>query len=133
MNVCHETPIPERTLSCILLDNATTSRIKLYGVTGPNIQVADIFLVWQICEEVGNGLLALHESGIVHRDLKPHNVLLTEAGRTKLSDMGLCKRLNTDQTSYDSAPGTFRLSLISSILLASVSKQSNRATSHLIF
>ena len=64
-----------------------------------------ILNVLQICEEVGNGLLALHESGIVHRDLKPHNVLLTEGGRTKLSDMGLCKRLTTDQTSYDSAPG----------------------------
>lgn len=62
-----------------------------------------------MCEEVGRGLLALHERSIVHRDLKPHNVLFTEAMRTKLSDMGLCKRLTTDQTSYDSAgPGTPR-------------------------
>lgn len=52
------------------------------------------------------GLLALHDRSIVHRDLKPHNVLFTEGMRTKLSDMGLCKRLTTDQTSYDSAgPG----------------------------
>lgn len=60
----------------------------------------------QVCEEVGKGLVALHERSIVHRDLKPHNVLFTEGMRTKLSDMGLCKRLTTDQTSYDSAgPG----------------------------
>ena len=62
----------------------------------------------QVCEEVGKGLVALHERSIVHRDLKPHNVLFTEGMRTKLSDMGLCKRLTTDQTSYDSAgPGNF--------------------------
>ena len=55
--------------------------------------------------------MALHERGIIHRDLKPHNVLLTEGQRTKLSDMGLCKRLTTDQTSYDSAgPGNKRTS-----------------------
>jgi len=33
----------------------------------------------------------LHGCQIVHRDLKPHNVLLTEGGRAKLSDMGLSK------------------------------------------
>ena len=58
---------------------------------------------------MGKGLVALHERSIVHRDLKPHNVLFTEGMRTKLSDMGLCKRLTTDQTSYDSAgPGRLR-------------------------
>ena len=38
------------------------------------------------------------------RDLKPHNVLLTEGQRAKLSDMGLCKRLFAEQTSFES-PG----------------------------
>ncbi|KAK9823205.1 hypothetical protein WJX72_001091 [[Myrmecia] bisecta] len=57
----------------------------------------------QIAEDVGRGLLALHERGIVHRDLKPHNVLLTEGRRAKLSDMGLCKQLVPEQSSFDSA------------------------------
>jgi serine/threonine protein kinase len=35
-------------------------------------------------------------------DLKPHNVLLTEAGRAKLSDMGLSKQLVAEQSSFES-------------------------------
>ena len=44
------------------------------------------------------------------RDLKPHNVLLTEGQRAKLSDMGLCKRLFAEQTSFESpGPGEDRM------------------------
>ncbi|GIL90679.1 hypothetical protein Vretifemale_18451 [Volvox reticuliferus] len=56
--------------------------------------------------DVCQGLAALHERGIVHRDLKPHNVLLTESGnRAKLSDMGLCKQLVPEQSSFESHHG----------------------------
>ncbi|GLI64471.1 hypothetical protein VaNZ11_007744 [Volvox africanus] len=57
--------------------------------------------------DVCQGLAALHERGIVHRDLKPHNVLLTESGgRAKLSDMGLCKQLVPEQSSFESHHGS---------------------------
>lgn len=36
-----------------------------------------------------------------HSDLKPHNVLLTETGRAKLSDMGLSKRLGLGEASFE--------------------------------
>ena len=42
------------------------------------------------------------QRGIVHRDLKPHNVLITETGRAKLSDMGLSKQLVAEQSSFES-------------------------------
>ena len=58
--------------------------------------------VMQVAHDIGTGLLALHAKSIVHRDLKPHNVLLTAAGRAKLSDMGLSKRLQAGQVSFES-------------------------------
>ena len=58
----------------------------------------------KVAEDIGQGLLALHERGIVHRDLKPHNVLLTAHQRAKVSDMGHCKRLLDQQASFES-PG----------------------------
>lgn len=55
---------------------------------------------YQIARGVCEGLAALHSRGVVHRDLKPHNVLMSENGRAKLSDMGLCRRMVPEQTSF---------------------------------
>lgn len=41
----------------------------------------------QICE----GLEHAHENGIIHRDIKPHNILITKAGRVKVTDFGIAR------------------------------------------
>jgi len=54
---------------------------------------------WALMRDVGAGLAALHAEGVIHRDLKPHNVLLTAAGRAKLSDLGLSRSLAPGEAS----------------------------------
>eukprot|EP00293_Proteomonas_sulcata_P020599 CAMPEP_0184300394 /NCGR_PEP_ID=MMETSP1049-20130417/10813_1 /TAXON_ID=77928 /ORGANISM="Proteomonas sulcata, Strain CCMP704" /LENGTH=285 /DNA_ID=CAMNT_0026611099 /DNA_START=74 /DNA_END=931 /DNA_ORIENTATION=+ len=51
--------------------------------------------------ELLGGVAYLHSLGIVHRDLKPGNVLLSIEGNIKISDMGLSKRLDKEQSSFE--------------------------------
>ena len=67
----------------------------------------------QLLEDMAQGLTSLHARGIVHRDLKPQNVLITDSGRGKLSDMGMCKRLIPNQSTFiTSGAGVARLACI---------------------
>jgi serine/threonine-protein kinase len=38
-----------------------------------------------------HGLGRLHRAGLIHRDIKPHNLLLSDEGQLKISDLGLSK------------------------------------------
>mmetsp|Transcript_7719 Transcript_7719/g.21964 ORF Transcript_7719/g.21964 Transcript_7719/m.21964 type:complete len:1257 (+) Transcript_7719:192-3962(+) len=63
-------------------------------------------LCMRVARNIAEGIATLHTRGIVHRDLKPANVLMTNDSVPKVSDMGLCKRLLAEQSSFDSAvPG----------------------------
>jgi serine/threonine-protein kinase len=47
-----------------------------------------------IALDVARGLEHAHSRNIIHRDVKPDNILITRAGVSKLSDLGLSKRID---------------------------------------
>jgi serine/threonine protein kinase len=49
-----------------------------------------------IISQVAQGLHKAHKLGLIHRDVKPDNILLTNGGQVKLTDLGLVKELETD-------------------------------------
>ena len=59
--------------------------------------------VLAILRDVLGALECLHGAGVVHRDLKPSNVMIDDAGRARVLDLGLARA--REQTSY-TADGT---------------------------
>ncbi|KAI9580003.1 hypothetical protein GQX74_000791 [Glossina fuscipes] len=45
---------------------------------------------WQVFRDTLMGLEYLHHQRIIHGDLKPGNLLLTDCGRVKIADLGVC-------------------------------------------
>lgn len=47
---------------------------------------------------MAEGLEHAHAMGIVHCDVKPHNVLITKNGRVKVTDFGIARAINNNNT-----------------------------------
>jgi len=52
----------------------------------------------EIAADVAGALSYAHRHGVVHRDVKPGNVLITEEGVVKVTDFGIARALNTEES-----------------------------------
>ena len=55
----------------------------------------------KILRGIMSGLEHVHELHMVHRDIKPSNILLSQAGVAKIADMGLGRRLEGKDASFE--------------------------------
>ncbi len=79
----------------IVMENIEGGSLMDYiRVHGP----ADPMLAVDVMLGMLAGLNVAHENGVVHRDIKPHNVLLAEGGVPKLTDFGIARIEDRDDS-----------------------------------
>ncbi|KAL2497013.1 G-type lectin S-receptor-like serine/threonine-protein kinase SD2-5 [Forsythia ovata] len=85
------------------MDGSSVKPILLRRITGPSyaLWILLLFALRIISHDIAKGLAYLHEDcsqNIVHLDIKPQNILLDQNYNAELSDLGLSKLINKNQS-----------------------------------
>lgn len=54
-----------------------------------------------IAIQVGRGIEAAHANGIIHRDIKPQNIIISTAGKVKVTDFGIARAATSNTINSD--------------------------------
>ena len=72
------------------------------GVTLKEVIKENGVLAWNVALNLSMQILTAlecaHKNGIVHRDIKPHNMIVTEDGVLKVTDFGIARAVNNNET-----------------------------------
>jgi serine/threonine-protein kinase len=75
------------------------SLVRVLNWHGNRLAVGDALYVMLRCAA---GLQHAHQQHIVHRDVKPSNIMLTQLGQVKVTDLGLAKPIDEDTSLTES-------------------------------
>ncbi|MCK8826903.1 Stk1 family PASTA domain-containing Ser/Thr kinase [Natroniella acetigena] len=74
----------------IIMEHVEGKNLKEKLKTAGKLEVEEAV---EIVQEVCQALITAHRNNIVHCDIKPHNILLTSAGKVKVTDFGIAQAI----------------------------------------